>query len=373
MFKLLSCFSLLLMICLPALSYSQVNMSALPPRSSIEISFTENHPPVVRETRQVRLDSGINQLEFRWNRVTINPRLIELYLPPEKAIELIETERFLDVPALTWSLDSAQRVSFNLQLLYQVENLNRETSYRAVLQPDSKLVDLYQYTSLFNNSGEDFVDATVVLDEQLIEQQTLRDGESRRFLSLRQEAIPYWLTYHYTAGEHPGRRDQEQPLKVSYGFHNPGDPEAASSLMPAGKLQLFEKNDQGKVFLSETKLAAFPAGDTVNLSAGKSRDIAIEERLLEEERMDVFRDEDGIIQLYNSKKSWRFEIENFRPDTVTLQLDKPMEGEWEIVDSSHPTKRINARLIRFKLELPPTTEIPVELSYIIKHRGRRLR
>ena len=68
----------------------QIDMSALPPRESVQLTiYNSEDLTLVRETRRVTVRKGLNTLQFSWANTLIDPTSVELrFVGDSKGLEL---------------------------------------------------------------------------------------------------------------------------------------------------------------------------------------------------------------------------------------------------------------------------------------------
>ncbi len=354
---------------------ARIELTTLPERTEVELNFSGAGEALVRERRLIFLQAGENLLEFSRGEANIDPASIELMIPPETDVSLLESRQPPGEQVILWNLESRRDRELKVGIVYRLGGLSRHLTYRAFLNPESERLELQQHTTVFNNSGENFTGINLRRGEMELGPQNLPDGEAKQFTTFSQENIPFTVTYLFNSPDHRGadyRSNNTTGLPVIYSFLNNGSNNRRATSLPAGKVRLFEKSGGRELFLAETTIETTPAGDTVELAAGYSRELEVERRTVRQTRKNVRRDEDGRIQMYDREQQVVFELKNFRDQPVMLQLFERIPGEWEMLSSPEPFTKLEHELIKYQLNIPADSEKQLEIEYIQRHRGKRI-
>ena len=125
--------------------------------------------------------------------------------------------------------------------------------------------------------------------------------------------------------------------------------------MPAGRVRVFDGND----FLGESRLQHTPEGAEIRLEVGKAFDLAAER-----ENTGFRVDRAG----RTITESFAITLRNAKPADVTINVIEPLPrwSDWELVDSSVPGKRKDARHAQFDVPVPAGGE--TRLTYTVRYR-----
>jgi hypothetical protein len=145
-----------------------------------------------------------------------------------------------------------------------------------------------------------------------------------------------------------------QPVKATVSFANA----KASGLgrpLPAGRVRVFDGGD----FLGEAQLAHTPDGSDIHLEVGTAFDLTAERerKAFNVDRAGRSMTESFAVALGNAKKS---------DATVTVVEPLPRWSDWEIVASSVPAKKRDARHAEFAVPVPAGGE--AVLTYTVRYR-----
>ena len=145
-----------------------------------------------------------------------------------------------------------------------------------------------------------------------------------------------------------------QPVKATVSFANA----KASGLgrpLPAGRVRVFDGGD----FLGEAQLAHTPDGSDIHLEVGTAFDLTAERerKAFNVDRAGRNMTESFAVALGNAKKT---------DATVTVVEPLPRWSDWEIVASSVPAKKRDARHAEFAVPVPAGGE--AVLTYTVRYR-----
>jgi hypothetical protein len=120
---------------------------------------------LVRETRELTLQKGINRLQFSWANTLIDPTSLEM-LPKAQADKLAIED--LTYPPRTqnlgvWTIKSQVSGKVPVEITYLTSGLDWRAFYMGTLSGDEKTMKLEGYVRVGNRSGEDYEDAQVRL------------------------------------------------------------------------------------------------------------------------------------------------------------------------------------------------------------------
>ena len=115
--------------------------------------------------------------------------------------------------------------------------------------------------------------------------------------------------------------------------------------LPAGTVRVYKADPRGNLqFLGEDRIEHTPRNETVRLYIGDAFDVVGTRREVENRRIsDNVREITVEVEVRNRKET---------PVTVDV-VERVFWGDWEILQSSHPSERLDARTAQFTVELGP--------------------
>lgn len=149
---------------------------------------------------------------------------------------------------------------------------------------------------------------------------------------------------------------QTGELPVSNKIEFVNDASAGLGLpLPAGRLRAFDGGD----FLGESSLQHTPAGAEIKLALGKVFDLSATR-----EATDFRLDRTG----RTMTESFALVLKNAKKTPATIRVTEPLPrwSDWEIVSSSLPAKKKDARHAEFEVAVPAQGE--TKLTYTVRYR-----
>jgi hypothetical protein len=176
---------------------------------------------------------------------------------------------------------------------------------------------------------------------------TLGNGESRQLTMIDPKTVKITPRYVVQGGG-PVMAQLELVNSKSAG---PGVP------LPGGRVRIFEPDDSGALqFTGEASIGHTPVDEKFTLGVGTAFDLVAERRDVANRRIsDREREYDVEIKLRNRKS-----------ENVTIVVEEPVQGDFDVVRHSHPFEVKNARTIRF--EIPVAAGKEVVLTYTTRVR-----
>ncbi|MCP3903996.1 MAG: DUF4139 domain-containing protein [Planctomycetes bacterium] len=345
-----------------------VKLITLPARERVEIQLDHGSATLVEEERVVPLAAGVNDVVFAWANTSIDPGTIQLRcLTNPDQIKILSVSYPPNENALTWQVASPRAGSARMRISYLIGRLDKTFAYRATASNDERTLTLRQYIHLHNRANERFGTAGMWagFGERL--ERPIDVNETKRLLSAKFSDVP--VTKRYTADLagfgylDAGKKQLRIPMHYELRNDAAGGL-GAFALMP-GKARIFQDDGRGTVaFLGEDWAAFTPRGDEVRLFLGVSKDIVVTRTIDRRERERVMG------QLHDYDVIVKYEIENFKDQSVVLDLAESMPGvraeihgntgrqvEWKLGRESTlgaaDAKRSTADRPVFHVTLPP--------------------
>ena len=178
---------------------------------------------------------------------------------------------------------------------------------------------------------------------------TLRDRESQSLTMIEPHSVKVTPRYLYRGGDPRGVAAQLELLNT-----------AAAGLgvpLPAGRVRIYEADPSGALqFIGETRIAHTPEGEKVTLEIGSAFDLAAERRQTDDKRISDREREYSIeIKLRNRKQT-----------PVTIRVEEPVGGDFEVLKQSHAFVKKDANTLQF--EIPVAAGKESVLTYTVRTR-----
>ncbi len=334
-----------LMVCPPA--SARIKLVALPARERVEIQLDNGRYTLVEEERIVPLQkstaAGNNKIDFSWSNTTIDKNSIQFrpigirdgdkVRPIRKIkrggravdeIAVINVSYPPNENALVWEVFAAEGCAVRVRVSYLIRNLTRTFNYKAVANKAETRLLLRKYIQMRNYSGEDFgFDNVWIGYGSLLKfPRAVGQQEEIKMLLYRFADVPVTKTYTFNWYAH-GPLNKDKPFASRVLMHYVLKNDKANKLgvvpLEPGKVRIYiQDNRGGEAFLGEDWGRLTPIGGKMQLALGQARDIVCK-RMVEFKEVRPTR-----CDLADLHVTIRYEIENFKPDPVTLDIVEQM-------------------------------------------------
>src|SRR5213078_2677292 len=353
---------------------------------------TETFEPV-----QATLLSNNGGQVWRINgQIVINPTNIAEMRFPDLPKNLVAT------PTLVWDLDNNETSSQNVEASYLTNGMNWRADYVLLVNADDTKGDLQGWVTLTNSSGATFEDARLQLvagDVNRVQEQprtydamragalaksesefqeqgffeyhlytlqrptTIRDNETKQVslleaagFDVKKEFVLNGQRYYYTGYNNPG-----QPIKEKVGVYMQFRNSQTNKLgmpLPAGTIRLYKKDDKGnQQFIGEDRIDHTPKDEDVRVKVGDAFDIIAERKQI---------DFKVIVSNHLYEYAYEIKIRNHKNVPVTVTVNEPIGGDWEMVSSTCEAQKTAAFAARFRVPVEKDGE--ATLSYRVRIR-----
>jgi hypothetical protein len=353
---------------------------------------TETFEPV-----QATLLSNNGGQVWRINgQIVINPANITEMRFPDLPKNLVAT------PTLVWDLENRESGSQSVEASYLTAGMNWRADYVLLVNADDTKGDLQGWVTLTNASGATFEDARLQLvagdvnrvseertyalagamarksaesESQFQEQgffeyhmytlqrpTSIRDNETKQVslleaagFEVKKEFVLNGQHYYYAGYNSPG-----QPIKEKVGvyiqFRN-SQPNKLGMPLPAGTIRLYKKDDKGnQQFIGEDKIDHTPKDEDVRVKVGDAFDIVAERK----------QTDCKVIARNVYEYAYEIKIRNHKDGPVTVVVNEPIGGDWEMVSSTFEAKKTAAFAAQFNV--PVAKDGEAILSYRVRVR-----
>jgi hypothetical protein len=312
-----------------------------------------------------------------------------------------ETYRFPEVPGnlydrptLVMTLENSGAAKQKIEASYLATNLSWNADYVLTVGRDDKAADLDGWVTVVNNSGTAFHNAKLQLVAgDLNRIQTGIAGRDMNEAMVMKAAVPVpqfrqenFSEYHlYSLGRKTSVEDKEtkqisllqgsgvpvEKLFVvngqNYYYHsslnNPGAPlkdqvmvfykfknEEKAGLgmpLPAGNLRVYQKDSKGGVlFVGEDRIDHTPKDEYLNVKIGNAFDVVSERKQIDFKAL--------------GSRIWEIEFEikirSHKDTPVTVQVNEPIGGDWEMLSSSYKYEKTGAFAAQFEVPVKANGE-----------------
>src|SRR5213080_648006 len=320
-----------------------------------------------------------------------------------------ESYRFPEVPAnlydrptLLMSLENSGPRKQQIEASYLANNLSWNADYVLTVARDDKNADLDGWVTVANNSGTAFhnaslqlvagelnrvptesriramdmaMSATAKAKEQFQQEAfseyhlyslgrktSVEDKETKQISLLQGSGVPVekifmvnGQSYYYRNPQNPGA-PLKDPVMVYYKFKN--EEKAGLGIpLPAGNVRVYQKDSKGGIlFAGEDRIDHTPKDEFVNIHIGNAFDVVAEHKQTDYKRIDTH--------------TWEMEFEvtlrNHKDAPVTVQVNEPIGGDWEMLASTYKYTKTAAFAAQFIV--PVAKDGTAVLKYRIRAR-----
>lgn len=306
--------------------------------------------------------------------------------------------------AISLALDlRAERAVEGLRIAYLTGGIGWGASYAMVVGTDDRSARIDGYATITNNSGTGYEHAAVqllagtvnvegggrrpVMMDQLRVSTfemapaapqlsgepfsgfhlyevdaplTLESGDSRRIRLMGADEIRVDREYVLPGQVNVYQRMEEpqrQEAVIRYRVERPEGTGFADLPLPSGTVRVFQPDDEGRLqLLGADAIPNTPAEEVLLLTVGRAFDIGGTRTQTAFERVE------GSVH----ESAWEVELVNRTDERVVVQVVEEIQGDWEILESSHEAQRLSAHRLRFDVPVPADGE--ATLTYRVRVR-----
>lgn len=352
--------------------------------------------PIQAGERSVRVDGLPGNLDPA-SLVVLDPGVTLLGVHGRRDYQSAEEGNAISV-ALDLRVD---RPLDGLRLAYLTRGMSWSSSYTMIVAPDDASAGIDGYAAVSNGSGTGYEEAEVQLlagtvnvngggtPRPMAAQEmramadvaagapqisgeafsgyhlydvdvpiTLHAGSSRRIRLLGARSVPVTREY-VLPGQVNYRQQTREPRPeeafIRYRVERPEGTSFADLPLPGGPVRMYRPDDEGRLqLLGGDAIPNTPAGEEVLLTVGRAFDI-------QGTRTQTAYERPGE-DLYES--AWRIELVNRSDERVVVQVVESIQGDWEILQSSHEPQPLSASRVRFDVPVPADGE--ATLTYRVR-------
>jgi hypothetical protein len=340
-------------------------------------SYQENNT-TKREEIKATLLSDNNGPVWKIGNDIVTGMFAESYRFPEVPANLY------DRPTLLMSLENSGAKKQQVEASYLANNLSWNADYVLTVARDDKNADLDGWVTVVNNSGTAFRNARLQLvagDLNRVQQPgamremdvatamksraaapqfqqeafseyhlyslgrktSVEDKETKQISLLQGSGVPVekifmvnGQSYYYHNQQAPGA-PLKDPVMVYYKFRNE-EKNGLGIPLPSGNVRVYQKDSKGGIlFAGEDRIDHTPKDENVNIHIGNAFDVVAEHKQTDYKRIDTH--------------TWEMEFEvtlrNHKDGPVTVQVNEPIGGDWEMLTSTYKSTKTAAFAAQF--------------------------
>ncbi len=312
-------------------------------------------------------------------------------------------ENLLSKPTLVWLLQNAKAGKQKIEASYLTNHITWQADYIVVLNAEDTKADLSGWVSIDNKSGSTYKNATLKLvagDVHRVQPQALYE----RTLALKADvaAAPAepqfkeegFFEYHLYTLDRPATVKSNQTkqmellsavnIPVTKRFTLQGQPDFFTSVfspddelppqkvsvtveienaqknnlgmpLPKGTLRAYKTDKDGSLqFIGEDSIDHTAKDELVKVKMGEAFDVVGVRKQTDFRR----------ISRTVTEASWEIALRNHKPEPVTIRVNEPIMGDWEVLASSQKYEKADAHTLRFDVPVPKDGE--TKLTYKVR-------
>ncbi|MHC4736100.1 MAG: hypothetical protein ACYTDW_16815 [Planctomycetota bacterium] len=161
-------------------------------------------------------------------------------------------------------------------------------------------------------------------------------------------------------------------IPVSYRIVNEAKSGLGEFALWSGKARLFQDDGhESTIFLGEDVTGLVPVGEKTELYIGDSRDIVVTQRKMKDNRINLQKNNNDKVILYDTDEIITAKIENFKDGPAMLTMIQHIPDQWDMEKCNMKYKRKNAGTLEFEIKLPARTEDGPAVKELSMHYHRR--
>jgi hypothetical protein len=320
-----------------------------------------------------------------------------LFLINRTDIENIEFSKFpqgfLLKPKLVLNVDNNNSGLQKIEIDYLTTGINWNSNYVAILSKDEKQISLLGWATIDNKSGTSYKNVNIKLvagQVHLIQQYnqprvffgtlqsaampasnsvqlqqkpsfeyyiytlnrktTIKNNQTKQISFLKKLQIPVKKIYTYDGAGYSWyyynnwtNQPYNKNVSVNIKFKN----SKANNLgipLPSGTVRVYKEDKNGELqFIGEDQINNIPNNETVSLYPGNAFNITGKREITSHK----------VIASNIYQDSYKIILKNQKKQQITVNVLEHQFGQWQIIKSSMPYKKINASTIKFKVTIAP--------------------
>jgi hypothetical protein len=192
---------------------------------------------------------------------------------------------------------------------------------------------------------------------------TIKDNQTKQVNLLQADGIGIEKEYLINGDQNDffnnlsGQEVAKTPVEVYFKFKNSKANHMGMPL-PSGTVRLYKKDAEGSLeFVGEDTIEHTPKDEDVEIKAGEAFDVVAE------------REQTDFVQNNVSyETAWQVTIRNHKESGIKVGIVEPIDGDWTVLNSSVPYKKVNATTLRFDVDVARDQEVKVTYRARVKSR-----
>jgi len=128
--------------------------------------------------------------------------------------------------------------------------------------------------------------------------------------------------------------------------------------LPKGIMRVYKNDSKGNAqFVGEDRIDHTPKNETVRLKLGSAFDVTADKKQTD------FRK----ASKHEYRTAFEITLKNAKKEAVMVTVQEPIGGDWKILSSSAPYKKINSHLAQWKIKVPAEGKTKLTYRAIVKY------
>jgi len=357
--------------------------------------------------KQVQLRSFHSESTFTTEMATllsVNERPVyqvgnDIHLGHPGSVVLPEIpDNLIAKPSLIWTLDS-EAAKQSIEATYLTQGIQWSADYVLTMNKKETAMDIAGWVTLVNQSGAQYTDAklkivagevnivrpemrmnhmkagravameaaAMAVEETFAEyhlytiprRTTIKQNQSKQVRLLSANAVRVKKLYEYRGQEYffSQRFPQvmpEQKVGVFVKFRN-DEQNALGIPLPGGTMRIYQEDSEGMLqFAGEDRIQHTPKDEDVRLRMGNAFDV-VGERVQKDYK---------VIASNVHESEYEITLRNHKEEDIVVDVVEPMPGDWQVLSSSHPHEKRDARTAVYSIPVKKDAEV------VLKYRVR---
>ena len=313
-------------------------------------------------------------------------------------------ENLVSKPTLVWLLRNAKAAAQQVEASYLTGGINWKADYVMVINAADTRTDLTGWVTIDNKSGATYSNAALKLvagdinrahdrsrDGRVMEmatkaaspamadrdfksegffeyhlytldgRTTLKDNQTKQLSLMSASDVPVDKHFIYYGAADYYRTQYGVPMSnQKVGVYLELKNTQANRLgmpIPKGRVRVYKADTSGsQQLIGEDWIDHTPKDEKIKIKMGDAFDVVGQR---------TQKDWKKIAQnLYEVE--WEISLRNHKKEAITVEVNEPMPGDWEVLRESHPHEKIQAFTAQWKIPVPKEGE--TKLSYRIRVR-----
>lgn len=362
---------------------------------TLVLKTLENNTERLVPTRATLLSNNNGQVWQIGGQIVINPSNIAEIRFDTLPADLIAK------PTLVWTLNNTGADTHTVEASYLTNGIGWRSDYVVVINKDDTKADLNGWVTINNNSGTTYRNADLKLvagDVNRVKEFEMADSLALKAERAAGAAAPQFqeqafFEYHLYSLQRPATIKNNETKQISLlsaenfnvkkelvlngqqfyyqGYNNPGESikekvgvfvefknsqdNGLGQPLPAGIVRVYKADQSGaQQFIGENRIDHTPKDERVRVKLGDAFDVVAERKQVDYK----------VISRRVYEFAYEIRIRNHKQEPISVIVNEPIGGDWEIISSTFQPEKTAAFAARFTV--PVAKDGESVLSYRVR-------